>query len=126
VIKTLKATHKDFTFRTLVRNESNFDAIKALGSEVVKGSKEDHALVTDEAAKADVIVNVLDADDNVFIKAILSGAKKHHEATGKKSIFIHTSGSAVIVDGGSEGKANDTKIWDVRLQFALLLRSLTV
>jgi hypothetical protein len=103
----LKAEHLNFNFRTLVRDHSKFESIGELDTVIVEGDKEDHALITGEAAEADIIINVLDASDIEFIHAILDGANAHFEETGQKTIFIHASGSVVAVDGDKD------KIWNV-------------
>lgn len=64
-----------------------------MGVRVVKGSNSDIALITEEASKADVILNAADADDLELTKAVLAGAKQ--TTTGKRPILIHTSGTGV-------------------------------
>jgi hypothetical protein len=123
VLKALKIHRPEWNFRTLVRNEKNFDIIRALGTDIVHGSSADHALIEDEVSKADIVVNCLDADDLIYINAILAGARKHAAAGGKKTIFIHTSGSAVINDGTKDGRHNPSgKVWNVRVFSYSLIR----
>jgi hypothetical protein len=80
----------------------------------VKGSNEDLPLITELASKADIVLNAADADSEAIIEAILEGCKRHLEDTKSKSVFIHTSGTAILGDGG-EGTFNPlTPVYDVR------------
>ena len=60
---------------------------------VIKGSHSDHKIITEEASKADLILDAGDADDLELTKAILAGAKK--TTIGKTPILIHTSGTGL-------------------------------
>ena len=60
------------------------------------------------------MLNAADADSEAIIEAILEGCKRHLEDTKSKSVFIHTSGTAILGDGG-EGTFNPlTPVYDVR------------
>ena len=85
-----------------------------LGVESVKGSAEQLDLVTDLSSKADLIINAADADIFDAIKAILEGAKRRYEATGKKSTFIHTSGVAVVLNSAEGVFRESAQVYDVR------------
>lgn len=78
---------------------------------VVKGSHSDLDLITEEASKADIILNAADADDLDLTKAVLAGAKKTR--IGKIPILIHTSGTG-LVTGEPTGKRDpNAKVYNV-------------
>jgi hypothetical protein len=69
--------------------------------------------VTELASKADIILNAADADDLGLLKAILVGCQQKFTTTSVKSIYIHTSGTAVFMDD-AEGVFNPaTPVYDV-------------
>lgn len=83
------------------------------GISCVQGSNEDISLITELASKADIVLNAADADAEPMVKAILKGCKRHLEETGTKSLFVHTSGTAILGDG-AEGRFNPlTPVYDV-------------
>lgn len=67
-----------------------------------QGNSQDIALVTELASKADIVLNAADADDTTLTKAALQGCKQQFDNTSVKSVYIHTSGLAVLGDK-SEG-----------------------
>jgi len=93
VLVGYKKAYPDYEFVALVRSESNIPAVEALGVRVIKGSHSDHQIITEEASKADLILDAGDADDLELTKAILAGAKK--TTIGKTPILIHTSGTGL-------------------------------
>ncbi|CAG7854911.1 SubName: Full=Uncharacterized protein {ECO:0000313/EMBL:CCA70316.1} [Serendipita indica DSM 11827] len=99
VANGLRGVFPDHEFVALVRSQKNNFAVEALGVKVLQGSHSDHKLITDQAAKSDIIVNCADADDLELTKAILSGAKS--TTIGKTPILIHTSGTGLVT-----GEAN--------------------
>ena len=64
----------------------------------VKGTNQDTSLVTELASEADIVLNAADADDVGLANGILAGCKQRFDATSTKSIYIHTSGLAVLGD----------------------------
>lgn len=68
----------------------------------MKGNNQDLELVTELASKADIILNAADADNAALANSALQGCKQRFNATAVKSIYIHTSGLAVLGDK-SEG-----------------------
>lgn len=84
----------------------------ALGVRVVKGSHSDHKLITEEASKADIVLNAADADDLDLTKAVLAGLKQ--TTIGKIPILIHTSGTGLATKDPSGKWDPNYKIWNVR------------
>ncbi|TBU33512.1 NAD(P)-binding protein [Dichomitus squalens] len=88
-----------FEITALVRSEAKAKAIEsALGIKTIIGSLQDHAFLTENVEKADVVFQQADADDVEATKAIISGLKRRFEKTGKKPILIHTSGTGLLID----------------------------
>ncbi|EJF58970.1 NAD(P)-binding protein [Dichomitus squalens LYAD-421 SS1] len=101
VLQAILAHPKADTFEVtaLVRNETKAKAIeKALGIKTVLGSLEDDALLTEYSEKADVVFQNASANAFDATKAILAGLKQRFDKTGKKPLFFHTWGIAVLVD----------------------------
>ncbi|TFK99908.1 NAD-P-binding protein [Pterulicium gracile] len=85
--------HPDFArfqITAVVRSAEKAEKLNKLGVDVVVGSHSDADIVTDLAAKADVVFSIADCDDLTAAQAILDGLKKRFEKTAKKSILIHT------------------------------------
>ncbi|KAG9121677.1 hypothetical protein FRC07_002280 [Ceratobasidium sp. 392] len=113
LLAPLLAEYPSVTIAALVRKPKVGEAVKALDPTritIVQGSHSDLALVEAESTKADLVLNIGDSDDLALTKSIIHGLSKRE----KKGILLHTSGSAVIVDGNMSGKlsAQNDKIWD--------------
>jgi hypothetical protein len=116
VLVALLKSHPDLEVTALVRNPAHLDAVRGLGVVVVEGKFSDVDLVTKHARAADITINTASSDDVVLTNAILAGHKAR-VAEDKKApaIFLHTSGVAVFMDDGQEGKHDpNSKVWDVR------------
>ncbi|KAF9359059.1 K(+)/H(+) antiporter [Mortierella sp. AD094] len=91
-----------YTLRALVRSSEKAERdIRPLGIEPAIGSLDDSELLTREASNADVVLSFADANHLPSIKAILKGLQHRPRlADGcRRPIFIHTSGSALLLDG---------------------------
>jgi hypothetical protein len=106
----------------LVRNPSHVEAVRNLGVDVVQGSFSDTDLISSHARGADITINSADSDSVVLNEAILTGQRARVADDGKPpAVLLHTSGVAVFVDGGKEGKHDpNSKIWNVRLHIAIM------
>ncbi|KAJ7255829.1 NAD(P)-binding protein [Mycena haematopus] len=100
-----------FQFTVLVRDPKKAEKFKDLGVKAVVGSHSDAALVERLASEAAVVIAAADADDLGAAKATLAGLKKRHAASGVVPIFIHTSGTGVIIED-AKGLSPGTKIYD--------------
>lgn len=81
----------------LVRKAAAGELVKALAPEritIVQGSHSDHELIQAEVQKADLVLNIADADDLELTKNIVKGLEKKTE----KGILIHTR---LVVIGAS-------------------------
>ncbi|KAJ7101856.1 NAD-binding protein [Mycena crocata] len=88
----------DFHWTVLVRDSEKAKKIEQLGVTAVVGSLTDLQLVETLASAADVVIDTADADDVSAANAILKGLKKRNASSGTIPIFIHTSGTGVLVD----------------------------
>ncbi|KAL0949843.1 hypothetical protein HGRIS_009877 [Hohenbuehelia grisea] len=92
-----------FRIVALVRSPTE-EARKWLAStytdlEVVMGTLDDEALITEHATKADVVINAASSDQPGSIKAILAGLKKNSSANpGKPPLYTHVSGCGIVSD----------------------------
>jgi hypothetical protein len=122
VLAELVKTHPELKFTALVRNPSNIEAVRNLGVEVVQGSFSDTDMISSHARAADITINSADSDNTVLNEAILTGQRARVVDDRKSpAVLLHTSGVAVFVDGGKEGKHDPTsKIWNVRLYIAVM------
>lgn len=122
VLAGLVKTHPALKFTALVRNPSHIEAVHNLGVEVVQGSFSDTDIISSHARAADITINAGDSDDVVLIEAILTGQRARVKDDSKPpAILLHTSGLAVFMDGGKEGKHDpNSKIWNVRLYISVL------
>ncbi|QRW07223.1 NAD(P)H-binding family protein [Ceratobasidium sp. AG-Ba] len=113
LLTSLLNTYPSATVTALVRKPEAGQAIKALSPNriaIVQGSHSDLELIEDESTKSDLVINAADSDDLPLTKAIISGLGKRE----KKGILLHTSGSAVVIDGNISGdlSAQNSKVWD--------------
>lgn len=110
----IKSAYPDLVYTALIRNESYAPAVRDAGAVPVIGTFADLDLATRLAEEADIVINCADADTLPFHKAILEGLKKRKEAGKGVGILIHTSGTAVFLDGSTDGKlVEGGKVWNV-------------
>ncbi|EJD55409.1 NAD(P)-binding protein [Auricularia subglabra TFB-10046 SS5] len=89
----------DFEYTAIVRNPRDNDKIKAAGfTRVVQGSHSDLELIEKEVANSDITIACADADDMPVVQATLRGLKAYFERTGKRAVYLHTSGTGVVTD----------------------------
>jgi len=102
---------KTYHISALLRAKDKAEKLEKLGVRVVLGSLDDKALIAEEAYKANVVIHLGDCDHLVSARAIVEGLQKKFKETGKKSIYIHTSGSGILsVD--TRGNSASEKIFD--------------
>jgi hypothetical protein len=80
--------------------------------EVVEGTLEDSTLITSEAAKADIVINVASSDHMASVVAILAGLRAQVERNVERSpIYLHMSGLGIIADNVRGEKVDAVKEW---------------
>jgi hypothetical protein len=123
VLVALRKAHPDLKVTAVVRNPAHVDAVRRLGVEVIQGSFSDINLITLHARESDITINTASSDDLELTNAILAGHKARVVEDKKDpAILLHTSGTAIFMDDGKEGKHDpDSKVWNVRPRHHRLL-----
>jgi nucleoside-diphosphate-sugar epimerase len=84
----------------LVRSAEQAEEMLNLGITPVIGTLDDSALLTEQARKADAVINAASSDHLGAVEALIAGLK------GSNKTFLHTSGSSIVGDA-SGGKGSD-------------------
>jgi nucleoside-diphosphate-sugar epimerase len=92
----------------LVRSAEQAQEMLALGITPVIGTLDDSALLTEQARKADAVINAASSDHLGAVKALIAGLE------GSNKPFLHTSGSSIVGDA-SGGKASDVIYYEGQL-----------
>lgn len=101
-------------FEAMARSESAFPSIRATGATPFKGTFEDHDIIVDKSAQADIVINAADSDHVGLNTAILEGFKRRREEGRGIGSLIHISGGSTFFDGNKNGKFEPTsKVWTV-------------
>ncbi|TDL19368.1 NAD(P)-binding protein [Rickenella mellea] len=115
ILVELKNVYPDASIKALVRSPSHNDAIRAAGAHPIQGSFDNLDVIEEHASKADLVINAADSDTIDLMNAIMRGLKKRKESGAGTPSYVHTSGSAVFLDGGNTGKYNkNLKVWTDR------------
>ena len=77
------------------------------GAKPVLGTLGDLELLTTQTAHHEITINTASCDDLPSVEAILSGVRQRVHA-GQPSIYIHTSGTGVLMDGALGMHKNNT------------------
>ncbi|KAJ9663035.1 hypothetical protein H2198_001027 [Neophaeococcomyces mojaviensis] len=86
-----------YNVTALVRRENHASELKALGVQPLMGSLEDKDILIEQAKIHDIVVHTATADDLPSVEAVLEGIKQR-AASGRSSIYIHTSGCSELCD----------------------------
>ncbi|EPJ78094.1 putative polysaccharide synthesis protein [Pseudomonas sp. CFII64] len=92
----------------LVRSAEQAEEMIALGITPVVGTLDDSALLTEQARKADAVINAASSDHRGAVQALIEGLK------GSNKPFLHTSGSSIVGDA-SGGKGSDVIYYEGQL-----------
>ncbi|NWB58187.1 MULTISPECIES: NAD-dependent epimerase/dehydratase family protein [Pseudomonas] len=84
----------------LVRSTEQAAEMTALGIMPVIGTLDDSALLTEQAKKADAVINAASSDHRGAVETLLAALR------GSNKTFLHTSGSSIVGDA-SGGKSSD-------------------
>lgn len=84
----------------LVRSTEQAAEMTALGITPVIGTLDDSALLTEQAKKADAVINAASSDHRGAVETLLAALR------GSNKTFLHTSGSSIVGDA-SGGKSSD-------------------
>ncbi|KIM28749.1 hypothetical protein M408DRAFT_23411 [Serendipita vermifera MAFF 305830] len=114
VLTTFLKGIPDLKATALVRNEAHIPLLSGIGVTCIKGTSQDLALVSELSSHADIVFNAADADDLNLSNAILEGCKKRFAATAVKPIYLHTSGTAIFMDGAKGIFNSSAHVFDDR------------
>jgi len=92
----VKAGH---TVTGLVRSAEQAQEMTALGITPVIGTLDDSAVLTEQAKKADAVINAASSDHRGAVETLLAALR------GSNKTFLHTSGSSIVGDA-SGGKSS--------------------
>ncbi|GAW05240.1 NAD(P)-binding protein [Lentinula edodes] len=108
-----RSDFETFDIRAIVRSSEKAEKLKSLFKNVtpILGSHSDIPLISQAASEVDVVIAMADCDDVDAATGTLQGLRKRFEETGKKSIFINTSGTGVLSDNAAGMYPTDI-IWD--------------
>ncbi|KAJ6554645.1 hypothetical protein B0H19DRAFT_151779 [Mycena capillaripes] len=103
----------EFKISTPVRDSAKAEKLKSFGVKPVVGDLTSDADLLETLAKdADVVFSIADSSNLPGVKAILAGAKARFQATGRPTIYIHTSGAGAIADCAVHGMHGNSPTWD--------------
>ena len=99
-----------FNITALIRgDESRVQKLKSLGIKPLIGSNDSHEIIEKAAKDSDVVIHTANsAEDLQSTKAIISGLNQRIQINGKPAIYIHTSGTGVLLEDvrGKKGSNN--------------------
>ncbi|CAF1205665.1 unnamed protein product [Rotaria sordida] len=100
----------NFKITALIRgDESRAKKLASLGVIPLIGSNDSHDIIEKAASESHVVIHTGDsADDLPSAKAIISGLNKRTQTTGKPVIYIHTSGTGVLIEDVRGKKGSNT------------------
>jgi uncharacterized protein YbjT (DUF2867 family) len=100
-----------FKITALYRSPKDEEKLAALGVTPLRGDLvADPDIVKAAAEAADLVLDMAHSDTSV--QAILAGLAAQHEKTGKRPVYIHTSGTGVLSDN-SLGMFEGGEYYDV-------------
>src|SRR5687767_11405830 len=78
--------------RGLVRTAAKVKACNSFGIEAVPGTLADSGLLTEEARRADAVINAASSDDRGAADTLIAAL------SGSGKTLVHTSGSSIVAD----------------------------
>lgn len=100
---------EDYAVTTLVRRESYAREIEQSGAKTVLGGLDDRDIIIQQTLASDIVIHTATADHLPSVEAVLAGIERR-VSQGKKTIFIHTSGTSLIGDD-AKGQYPGDKIY---------------
>lgn len=92
----------------LVRSAEQAEQMRGLGITPVLGSLDDSHLLTEQAQRADAVINAASSDHRGAVEALLAGLR------GSSKVFLHTSGSSIVGDA-SGGRGSEVIYYEGQL-----------
>ncbi|KAF9634960.1 NAD-dependent epimerase/dehydratase [Lasiodiplodia theobromae] len=91
----------------LVRRDEHANAIRKSRARAVLGDLHNADLIAQETTNADIVIHTATADDLPSATAVLTGIRRR-AAIGRRTIYIHTSGTGVLDDGAAGAFSSST------------------
>jgi nucleoside-diphosphate-sugar epimerase len=98
ILNEILLKDKQFKITALVRSEEKANLLQELGVNAIVGTLDDSEIITKAASQADLVIETANCDHLGNAKAIVAGLEKSFKETGKEALYVHTSGSALVID----------------------------
>jgi nucleoside-diphosphate-sugar epimerase len=98
---------KKYSITALVRSEEKAKALNKIGVKTVIGSLDDFDIIEEQTYRADLVLTAANCDHLGEAKAVVAGLRRKLKDTGKKGVYLQTSGTSILNDdsnGQFEGK----------------------
>jgi nucleoside-diphosphate-sugar epimerase len=87
-----------FKVSALVRSEEKAKLLQEVGVTPIIGTLDDAEIITKNTAAADLVIEAANCDHLENAKAIVAGLEKRYNETGKRAIYVHTSGTGIAIN----------------------------
>ncbi|KAF2496499.1 NAD(P)-binding protein, partial [Lophium mytilinum] len=111
LLPKLTTSPPSYTISALVRSPEKSKWLDSHNIHPVLGSLDDIALIEDEASKSDVLINTADSDHLPSARAAVAGLTRRYNRTQKKPLYLHTSGTGILISPTTTPGIPDSKIW---------------
>ncbi|CAO3690316.1 unnamed protein product [Umbelopsis ramanniana] len=98
---------KKYSITALVRSEEKAKALNKIGVKTVIGTLDDFDIIEEQTYRADLVITSANCDHLGEAKAVVAGLRRKLKDTGKKGVYLQTSGTSILNDdsnGMYEGK----------------------
>jgi nucleoside-diphosphate-sugar epimerase len=110
ILTALLESKKDYSITALVRSEEKAKALNKLGVKTVIGDLDSSSLIEEQAFKSDLVITSANCDHLGEAKAVVAGLRRKLKETGKRGLYLQTSGTSILNDD-SEGKFEGKEIY---------------
>ena len=111
ILARLLSSRPDLKISALTRSDAQAEKLTSLGVTPVRGTLSDSELISEQAAKHDIVLHVATADDLPSVQAIIAGLKSRKDKSKRRAIYLHTSGTGVLGDNAKSEYAADPKTY---------------
>lgn len=103
----------EYNITALVRRQEAADELAKIGIRSVFGTLENNDIITQATLASDVVLHTATADHMPSVQAVIEGIRQRAKA-GKKTIYLHTSGTSFLSDNSKGQYISDTIYHDDR------------
>ena len=97
----------EYDITALIRRQEAADELSKIKVHSVFGTLEDGDIICKQTAASDIVIHSATADDMSSVKAAIKGIRQRADE-GKKTIYIHTSGTSFLSDESNGQYKSDT------------------